>query len=240
MLRHGALLIAACCSIGVTACASRLPWSNEPIGDEINLSFVLRNNLLFLPSARLNNRSGRFFFASAAPRTIVDARFAATLGTAPPYSLQIGEKDSLPLSPAVLDLGGTGDAMLGADVGGTKALTIDYHAGLVTYQKSGIHPGLMALFRYEGEPAIDVSIDGVALRAIVDTSNPDTLILPRATGGRGRVEVSIAGTSFGSVDVRYANVARARLGNRLLSKFLVTIDYGKHEVGLWRDPRTPL
>ena len=217
-----------------------MPWRNEPIGQEINLAFVLRNNLLFLPSARLNNRTGRFFFASAAPRTVVDPHFAATLGAPASYSLQIGEKDSLPLQPALLDLGGTGDAMLGADFGGNKAVTIDYRAGLVTYQKEGIHPDLMTLFRYDGDPAVDVSVDGAVLRAVVDTANPDTLILPRGQAGRGHAAVTLAGTSFGNVDVRYANVDRARLGNRLLSKFLITIDYGKHQVGLWRDPRIAL
>lgn len=221
----------------LAACSSRMPWRNEPVGQEINLAFTLRNNLLFLPSARLNGHSGRFFFASAAPRTIVDPRFATTLGSPAKYSLQIGQKDSLPLTPALLDLGGTGDAMLGADVGGTKALTIDYASGLVTYQKEGIHPELMTLFRYDGEPAIDLSVDGTLLRAIVDTASPDTLLLPRAGNGRGLASVAIAGTNFGSVDVRFANVDRPRVGNRLLSKFLVTIDYGKRQVGLWRDPR---
>jgi hypothetical protein len=227
-------------AILVAACSSRMPWRNEPIGQEINLAFTLRNNLLFLPSARLNNRTGRFFFASAAPRTVVDPRFAATLGTPATYSLQIGDKESLPLTPALLDLGGTGDAMLGADVGGNKALTIDYRSGLVTYQKEGIHPELMTLFRYDGDPAIDVSVDGTLLRAVVDTANPDTLTLPRAEAGRGHAAVAIAGTSFGNVDVRFANVQRPRVGNRLLSKFLITIDYGKHQVGLWRDPRIAL
>jgi hypothetical protein len=217
-----------------------MPWRHEKIGEEINLAFVLRNNLLFLPTARLNNRPGRFFFASAAPRTVVDPRYAAAIGTPRRYSVQISEKDSLPITPTLLDLSGIGDAMLGADLGGSKALSIDYHSGLVTYQKEGIHPELMTLFRYEGEPAVDVSVDGNVVRAIVDTSNPDTLILPRATGGRGHAQVSIAGTNFGNVDVRYANVSRPRLGNRLLSKFLVTIDYGKHQVGLWRDPRIAL
>lgn len=224
----------------LAGCSSRLPWRNEPVGQEINLAFVLRNNLLFLPSARLNGHPGRFFFAAAAPRTIVDPSFAATLGEPSKYSLQISEKDSLPLTPAFLDLHGTGDAMLGADFGGDKALTIDYSSGLVTYQKEGIHSDLMTLFRYQGEPAIDVSVDGSLVRAIVDTSSPDTLILPRAREGRGRANVAIAGTNFGSVDVRFADVERPRLGNRLLSKFLITIDYGKRQVGIWRDPRIAL
>jgi hypothetical protein len=47
----------------------------------------------------------------------------------------------------------------------------------------------------------------------------------------------IAGTDFGNVDIALGDVSSARAGNRLLSKFLVSIDYGQREVGLWRDPR---
>jgi hypothetical protein len=49
--------------------------------------------------------------------------------------------------------------------------------------------------------------------------------------------VTVADADFGTIDVQYANVTRARVGNRVLSRFLVTIDYGRKVVGLWRDPR---
>ena len=56
----------------------------------------------------------------------------------------------------------------------------------------------------------------------------------------GNVHVGIAGTDFGAIDAGYANIPAARIGNRLLSRFLVTIDYGQHVIGLWRDPRIAL
>ncbi len=98
----------------------------------------------------------------------------------------------------------------------------------------------MTIFRFTAEPRVVVAVDGKQLNAIVDTASPDTLILPRGTAaaGRSHARVQIAGTDFGTLDIRLADVAEPRLGNRILSKFLVTIDYGKHEVGLWRDPRT--
>jgi hypothetical protein len=65
------------------------------------------------------------------------------------------------------------------------------------------------------------------------------LVLP-GRDARGSVNVRIADTDFGVTDVQYADVSQARVGNRLLSRFLVTIDYGRKVVGLWRDPRTPL
>jgi hypothetical protein len=49
----------------------------------------------------------------------------------------------------------------------------------------------------------------------------------------------LAGADLGTIDIRLADVSAPRIGNRILSKFLVTIDYGKREAGLWRDPRTP-
>ena len=48
----------------------------------------------------------------------------------------------------------------------------------------------------------------------------------------------LAGADLGTLDIRLADVSDARIGNRILSKYLVTIDFGKREVGLWRDPRT--
>jgi hypothetical protein len=76
------------------------------------------------------------------------------------------------------------------------------------------------------------------MSAVVDTANPDTLELPGETKGRGRAHVSIAGTDFGQIDVSYSPaLGQPRVGNRLLSRFLVSIDYGRGIVGLWRDPR---
>ena len=219
------------------SCGSAVPWRNEPIGDEVNVAFTIENNLLFLSSVTIDGRPGRFFFGSAEAHSVIDPRFGSTATNV----LALNEKESLRLSPVTLDLGGTGDAIIGADVWGDKAVTIDYHAGLLTYQKSGIHPDLMTLYAFSGAPSVLVSVNGGEVSAVVDTALPDTLILPAGSkSGRGSARVAIAGTNFGQVDVRFADTPRARLGNRLLSRFLVTIDYGKHQVGLWRDPRTPL
>jgi len=236
------------CALLLSSCSSMLPWHNAPPADEVNLAFTVQNNLLFLTNATINGRSGRYFFGSAEPRSVVDPRLAA-----PSFKLQLGDRDTIPFTPVTLDLGVTGDAIIGADVWDSRAVTIDYLAGLLTYQKSGIHPDSMTLFRYESAPAIDVNVDGRTIAAIVDTALPDTLVLPvedrraRPSGqpgrlsatGRESVDVVIAGTDFGNVDVKFANVAQPRIGNRLLSKFLISIDYGKREVGLWRDPRIP-
>jgi hypothetical protein len=224
------------------SCASTVPWANEPIGQEVNLAFVVRNNLLFLPSATIDGRSGHFIFSAAEQRTALDLSFASHLPPPPrtgERTLQLNEKEALRFTPVQLDLHAVADGIIGADVWGNRAVSIDYASGLLTYQKEGIHPELMTIYRFSGAPTVSVLVDGNPVDAIVDTASPDTLTLPRQGAvGRTHARVQLAGTDLGTLDIRLADVSAPRVGNRILSKFLVTIDYGKHEVGLWRDPRT--
>lgn len=236
------LLIAIATLLLCTSCSFTLPWAHEPIGEEVNLSFVVRNNLLFLPSATVDGRAGQFLLGTSA-RTALDNRFAAALPPASwrgTRSLQLNEKESLRFAPVMMDLQGVADGILGADVWGNRAISIDYASGLLTYQKEGIHPGLMTVYSFTAEPRVSIIVDGKAVEAIVDTTSPDTLTVPRGSAVAGRVHarVMLAGADLGNLDIRLADVSAPRIGNRILSKFLVTIDYGKHEVGLWRDPRT--
>ena len=224
------------------ACSSAVPWRDEPIGREINLAFIIRNNLLYLPGATIDGRPGRFLFGSAHPQTVLDTHFAQAVGPLPFHSLQLSARESLRFTPLILDLRGVGDGIVGADVWAGHAVTIDYRAGLLTFQREGIHPDLMSLYWYKDAPSINVAVDGQLVPVIVDTSSPDTLVLPRngATVERRKAHVEIAGIDLGSVDVRLADVSAARIGNRLLSKFLITIDYGRRQVGLFRDSRIAL
>ena len=233
-------LIAICVLALCMSCVS-LPWSGEPRGTEVNLAFTIEKNLLVISTASVEGRRGRFVIGSAEPRSVLDATFAQSLGARGALTVQLSEKESLNFTPTVADLHGAADAILGADVWGRHAVSIDYVSGLLTYQKEGIHPEAMTLYRFSGEPKINVSLDGRSVSAIVDTTSPDTLVLPRGNGKarRGMAKLLVAGTNFGSIDVAYGDVAAPRVGNRVLSKFLVTIDYGRREVGLWRDPRTP-
>jgi hypothetical protein len=236
-------LLTAICLLALCASCVRVPWRNEPVGDEVNLAFTIEKNLLVISTAAVNGRRGRFAIGSAGPRTVIDATFAHGLvGAGTSTTLQLSEKQSVPVKPLIADLHGAADAILGADVWGRHAITIDYVSALVTYQKGGIHPEGMTLYRFDAEPRINVSVDGRTVPAVVDTASPDTLVLPRGSekARRGTARVSVAGTDFGNIDVAFGDVAVAHVGNRVLSRFLVTIDYGRREVGLWRDPRTRL
>jgi hypothetical protein len=237
------LAIAIATLLLLASCSSSLPWANEPIGEEVNLSFIVRNNLLFLPSATVDGRPGQFLIGAAGARTALDPHFTAALPRSVRSGermLQLNEKESLRFTPVEIDLHKVADGIIGADVWGNRAISIDYTSGLLTYQKEGIHPELMTIYRFAAEPRVNVVVDGKTIPAIVDTASPDTLTLPRGTAAAGRTHarIQLAGADLGDVDVNLADVGEARLGNRILSKFLVTIDYGKREVGLWRDPRT--
>ncbi len=213
------------------SCARLLPWRGQD-ANEVNLAFTLRENLVELQTLRVNDRAGRFILGTAAPRTVLDPRYAST-GT---YVLQISDKTTIKLTPATFDLRGAADGIIGADAWNRRAISIDYRSGLVTYQTNGIETSQMTTYRFQAAPTIDVLVNGTRISAIVDTTSPDTLVLPGADA-RATARVQVAGTDFGAIDVRYANVSQARIGNRLLSRFLVSIDYGRGVVGLWRDPR---
>ena len=211
------------------SCRSTLPWSNEPVGQETNLALVMRNNLLFIPSLTIDGRPGKFLLGSADPASVLDPRF----GSGANHTLQLNERTSLRVTSVNADLHGIGDAIIGADAWDSFAVTIDYRAGLLTLQREGIHPEMMTVYRFSAEPTITVNVDGKAINAIVDTASPDTLVLPGAATGRKTARVKIADTDFGAIDVRAGGASVARVGNRLLSKFLVSIDYGKKQVGLF-------
>jgi hypothetical protein len=231
----------AMCALWLCASCVRLPWRNEPEHSEVNLSFTIQKNLLVVSTAAVNGRRGRFVFGSAEQRTILDATFAQSLRAGAPVPLQLSEKETVAVTPLIADLHGAADAILGADVWGRHAVSIDYVSGLLTYQQEGIHPEAMTLYRFSGQPEINLEVDGRKISAVLDTTSPDTLVLPRGNGKsrREKARVALAGTDFGNIDIAFGDVTSPRVGNRVLSKFLVTIDYGRREVGLWRDPRTP-
>jgi hypothetical protein len=226
----------------LAACSASLPWKDEPIGQEVNVAFTLQKNLIVLPSVTIDSRPGRFILGSADQRTLLDARYAPTLPPKALHALQLNQREALQFTPVVTDLRGVSDAIVGADVWGANSITIDYRVGLLTFSRLGVERAEMSVFRYAVEPMINVSVDGRTMPAIVDTASPDTLVLPRGTAAAGRraAHVVVGATDFGNVDVLFADVAQARAGNRVLSKFLVAIDYGRRQVGLWRDPRTAL
>ena len=232
-------IVRATLAVTLVVCAfgCSTPWSRDD-RHEVNLSFTLQNNLIYLPGVAINARHGRYFFGSAHVRTVLDPSLVAALPSRT-YRVNLSEKEARDIDPISLDLAGVGEAILGADLWPRDAVTVDYRSGLVTYQRRWIQPAYMTMFHFDGEPSIVATVDGREIPVVVDSALPDTLVLP-GSGGRTTASVTVAGTDFGTVDVARAAVPRARIGNRLLSRFLITIDYRGRRVGLWRDPRIPL
>ena len=201
---------------------------------ETNLAFSFERNLIELVSVTIDGRPGRFILATASPNVVVDDGFALARRR---HVLQLGERNTLPVAVGRQDLHGVADGIIGASGWRRETLSIDYHAGLVTLHRGYVDRGLMTQFRYPGEPAIGIVVDGRNIDAVVDTASPDTVVLP-GSPRRGTVTLSVAGVDFGAIDVQYADVHRARVGNRVLSRFLVSIDYRRRLIGLWQDPRT--
>jgi hypothetical protein len=242
MLSKTIVRASALAAILGTSCSAVLPWTHSPEGaaNEINISFTLENNRIFLRTVAINHRTGRVFFGSAVPMTIIDRRLVEELGrTRHGYLLTVNEHESFPFTPLFLDLGSAGDAIVGWEVFQPNAVTVDYRNGLLTLQKEGIYTSLMSVYRFSGEPAVEVELNGRRVSAVVDTSLPDTMVIPGKTTGRASAHVVIAGSDFGDIDVHVGGVEQPRIGNRLLSKFLISIDYRAHQIGVWRDPRIP-
>lgn len=219
-----------------------LPWSHQG-PTELNVAFHPENNLLFLDNATIGNMQGRFAFASAAKRSAIDPPFAARLPRPGRrgYLFELGQREIVRFRPLHIPLHGVADALLGADAFPASAVSIDYRLQLITFDESGLHSEEMSVFSWTAEPAVDVMINDRHAIAIVDTASPETMVIPRSslssTGDRATVDITLADARFKGVSVRLADVGEFRIGNRLLSKYLVWIDYRQKQVGLWRDPR---
>src|SRR6266498_3801463 len=134
-------------TLALAACSSALPWQNEPIGQEVNVAFTVRKNLVVLPSVTIDGRSGRFLLGTAEQRTVVDAHYAPT--PAPARSaLRLNQREALQFTPVVADLHGVADAIVGADVWGQNAIIIDYRAGLLTFSRLGVERSGMTVFPF--------------------------------------------------------------------------------------------
>lgn len=221
-----------------------MPW-HRSIQDteELNLGFRLDRNQVVLGSVTVGGREGRFVLATAMPRTIVDpSLFGGTVARARSRVVRLGQRRHVTVTPAVADLQTIADALIGFDVWRNRVITIDYRKGLVTATPE--RHGDMAdleFFRFSEMPSIPLTIDGRHIEAIIDTTIPDTMIIPSGIAGgsegRGTFDIAIAGVEFPATDVRISQGGEARIGNRLLAHFLVVIDYRRELVGLWPDAR---
>lgn len=211
------------------------PWSAER-QNEVNLVFGWKSNQIML-EAEVDGRVGQFIVGSAQPRTVLDRHFpGAQTG---PARLVLGRRLAVSISPVVEDLGGMAAGILGADAWGEFTLVIDYARQLVMISRDRAASMNGPLYAFDGPPSIPIRLNGTERRAILDTALSDTLVLPRSQGeGRTTTRVQVAEHDLGMVDIGFAETEQIRIGNRLLSKFLIKIDYRNQAIALWRDPRS--
>ncbi|HVR43627.1 MAG TPA: hypothetical protein VMS56_09305 [Thermoanaerobaculia bacterium] len=219
-----ALLLAACASS--SGSARHLVWK-------------LEDNLIRL-SVGVGEARGELLLGTAHPTTLLDPRFAAAARAGGDTAVRLRGLPALRVRPALAELHGLADGIVGADVWRGRRITLDYHRALLIIDGNAEPMSDAVHSRFDAVPAVTVTIDGVEERAIVDSANPDTILLPSSRfgeEGRRRIDLSVGNLELRELDAAVEPVSEIRLGNRVLSHFVVTIDYAAREVILWQDPR---
>lgn len=231
MNRRAQALIAAGVVAIVSAC-SHLPWQEER-PNENNVSFDFRQNLPVI-DASIGGRAIRLIVGTATPVTLLSPELMRN----GPTSVLLRGDVTLQIRPEVLQvpLGTVADGILGADALEKNVVTIDYAKRLLILGSQRSQPTDMAHFAYSGAPRVPVVIDGDEMPALIDTASPDTITIPGPRDERLQTTVVIAETTM-TESVRVMPGATARIGNRLLARFLVRIDYPRQRVSVWHDPR---
>lgn len=213
----------------------------EPVIPEDNVGFHFRTNLPCV-RAEVNGRDATLVVASALPRTAIASSLKGERSAA---RILLSSTLFTHVRPAALDVADLpADGLLGADAFRGRIATIDYFRGLLVISAwPKAQPDAMPWSFSGGPPRVPVVINGRATWAIVDTALPDTAVIPgelvgTSNGSRGTVSLEIAGIRFENLDVAINPVVTPRLGNRVLYRFVVTIDYAHERIGLWPDPRT--
>jgi len=222
---------AASCAVvmllALTGCSIRAPWRNEH-RNEVNVAFSLDRNVVVL-SADVEKQPRRLILATGTPHSILN-------GSGPPTPVQIsfGARTRITLTPERLLLTGVADGILGADAWEGTTVTIDYAKKLLTIDLKQQTRSDARAFPFETVPVLPVTVDGHSFEAVVDTSSPDTLVLPGRSRRRTTGAVTVCGDAWGRLDYQEANVTSARIGNRLLARYLLTIDYSKRKTYIWK------
>ncbi len=225
----------------LSGCSMVRDYRAQPRAEnKFSFALTIQDNQLILSSARLGGQEGKFVLATGHPVTTVDNTYAGANLSGNTVELAIGERFTATVRPNRAELGAAADALMAADLWRDSTITIDYMAGLLTVSRDRQRrPNDMPVFSFDGAPMVPIVVDGQTFRAIVDTSLPDTLVLPRGAREASRTDanVQLGGRSFQQIDLAWTDTSTPRIGNRLLSRFMVVINYRDRWVGLWPDPR---
>jgi hypothetical protein len=198
---------------------------------EQNLSFTIDRNQLVFDGVEVEGLRGRFIVGSATPKTILDSGFVRKhgLASAGTFRVTLRQTGVTEVDENILDLAGEIDAIIGSDVLG-PVLVVDYRTRLATRIRQFRPEGDGVSHSWQDRPRFPLVIRGRRVEGIVDTTIPDTVVVPRElfpqwSPGRHRADIEIAGMRLENIDIRVAEVSEVLIGNRILQHFLVTIDY---------------
>ena len=150
-------------------------WSSGP-RDETNIAFRLDTNRPAL-DVQIDGRPTTMILATALRRSVVDLDYESGRKST---KIFFGNLSMTRLEPNVADLGDIGaNGLLGADAFAGHVLTIDYQRGLLSVTLPTKSTSEVPSWPFSSVPAVPVLINGKKYMAIVDTSLPDTAIVPR-------------------------------------------------------------
>lgn len=214
--------------LSTISCRS-LPWNNQT--PKTNLVFELQRGQPVV-RAGIGGVDGSFVVGSAHPHTLTKEPRSSGV-------VSLGPRTTVRIEPRHARLETTADGILAIDVWRqTGTLAIDYARGVITLGGETSY-GDAFPERFETLPTVSLFVDGVPLRAVVDTSYPGGLLLPLSTRSglnSTRAVVELNGTRT-EVPVQRADVPEARIGNALLQRYLVIIDFREKMIALWPDAR---
>lgn len=227
--------------LAVAGCSS----GRKGPADEKNFSFSMDRNLIVLEQATIDGNPARVLLATASPISLRDPGLLKNPGllVKNPIEVRIGHRYQQSIRSEPADLAGIGELLLGFDAFPDRTVVIDFSRRLVSVLRS--EPGSMTsdlrFFPFRDVPAIEIEVNGAGVRALIDTANADTVVLPvslnKGRQGRRNVQLSVDGNDLGTVDASFSNVSSARIGNRILQHFLIRIDYRNKQVSLWKSSR---
>lgn len=214
--------------------------AGQPRTDHV--AFQLRDNLLVLP-ATVGGTPGEFILGTAQSHSTLDPRFPVDSARSGRVPVLLGSRLRLETSVERISMSSVADGILGSGTFANRTIGIDFRRGLITLSIERVPAEGAAKTRFEGIPAVPISLDGTPFRGIIDTTNPDTILLPESAfgpAGRRLVSLRIGSFDIGTIDARVGPVGDIRIGNRILEKFFVSIDYDRGEISLWPwDPVPP-
>jgi hypothetical protein len=208
-------------------------FSSQPRTDHV--AFNLRDNLLVIP-ATVGGTPGEFILGTAQSHTTLDSSFPVDSARSGRIPVLLGSRLTLETTVERTSMLSVADGILGSGIFANRTLGIDFRRGLVTLSKERVPAEGAAKARFEGLATFPISVDGTPFRGIIDTTNPDTILLPQSVfgpAGRRQVTLRVGGFDLGSTDARVGPVSDIRIGNRILEKFFVSIDYARGEISLW-------